>query len=196
MNDDELAIYYNEHVLYEILMLRYAHSRLKTNDQMIWNAMFATFNVSARNIYNFLTNNESKNIGIKDFHHLCRSYTKPNLAKVSGKLQKINNQCFHMAKDRKNSNVGKIYSSDLDDISDWIEAELSRLHGCFDPTFKARLDLSRGDLPSTTTMMSFGSMQPSQSSHPTVLGPTGPTGPTGGLSASNHVIHIAKDGKE
>lgn len=196
MNVDELAAYYNEHVLYEILMLRYAHNRLKTNDQMTWNAMFATFNVSARNIYNFLTNNESKNVGIKDFHRLCRTYTKPNLSKISGKLQKVNNQCFHMGKDRKNSSVGKIYSSDLDEVFNWIEAELSRLHGCFDISFKARLDLSRGDPAANTTVMSFGSISPSQSSHPTFLGSTGPTGLTGGIPASNLVIRIAKDGEE
>lgn len=57
---DALAEYFNEHVLYELLMLRYSGQRLLSempNDgrtQLLWNAMFTAFNVSARNIYDFL----------------------------------------------------------------------------------------------------------------------------------------------
>ena len=55
MTEIELAEYANEHFLYELLMLRYSKHHLQVcRDRLRWNAMFAAFNVSARNFYDFL----------------------------------------------------------------------------------------------------------------------------------------------
>jgi hypothetical protein len=51
MNKQEFVDYFNEHILYELLMCRYAKLRLvEGQTQILWNALFATFNVSARNL--------------------------------------------------------------------------------------------------------------------------------------------------
>jgi len=57
LNKDELIAHFNEHVLFELLMLRYSYMRLSAQvDQISWNALFAAFNVSARNLYEFVSN--------------------------------------------------------------------------------------------------------------------------------------------
>jgi hypothetical protein len=37
---DQLVDYFNEHILYELLMLRYSRGRLRSQTQILWNAAF------------------------------------------------------------------------------------------------------------------------------------------------------------
>jgi hypothetical protein len=65
---DELAGYFNEHVFYELQMLRFSKQWLeKEQTQFVWNAMFAAFNVSARNLYDFLGKRENGNMNVADY---------------------------------------------------------------------------------------------------------------------------------
>jgi len=56
--EDQLVGYFNEHILYELLVLRFAHDRLSTTTQILWNTAFSA--LSARNLYEFLNNKGSK----------------------------------------------------------------------------------------------------------------------------------------
>ena len=89
MTKTELIDYLNEHVLYELLMLRYSKKRLEscTTDRLLWNAMFAAFNVSARNIYEFLSPSDNTCVRLRDFKEHCGKFERGSIEKVKGTLQ-------------------------------------------------------------------------------------------------------------
>jgi len=49
--------YMEEHIPYELLMLRHTYQQMKSsNNQLDWNAFFESFCLHARNLYKFLRN--------------------------------------------------------------------------------------------------------------------------------------------
>jgi hypothetical protein len=85
MDEKQLIGYFNEHVYYELLMLNYAKQRIENApDFMFWNAMFATFNVSARNLYDFLNNKGDRRTDVNV--DACKSHrTVTKRGSTSGK---------------------------------------------------------------------------------------------------------------
>ena len=51
--------YLNEHVAFEVMMLRFAAARLdEEGHQLVWNTLFAAFSVYARNVRLFLNSDK------------------------------------------------------------------------------------------------------------------------------------------
>jgi hypothetical protein len=171
MTKEELIEYFNEHILYELLMLRYAKLRLTNGQtQILWNAMFATFNVSARNLYEFLNNKGSKNeVNVHDYQEYYGDFVRHAISDITGTLQLINEQCFHMGVKRPKVPDKKVNMSRIQTMFDWIESNIDALISNFDDDFRAELQLARANptlQPDTIT-----------------TGPTGPAAP----AATNHV---------
>jgi hypothetical protein len=172
VTQDELVEYFNEHILYELLMLRYSRRRLASETQILWNAMFAAFNVSARNLYEFLNNKGSKNeVNVHDYAEFCRSFNRSSISDITGTLQLLNEQCFHMGKKRPSALDKKVNLQRIETVSQWIEANVENLIKSFDAGFRSKMQLDRAN--------------PDRQPNVYVSGPTGPSAPH--PSATNHV---------
>jgi hypothetical protein len=174
LSDEQLARYFNEHVLYELLMLRYTRERLMNEKmQLAWNAMFSTFNVSARNLYNFLRGNGGQNeVDIRDFSGVT---AKPPLKgreieEIKGPMNSLHAQCLHMGTDRTTALADKINLEQISKVFDYIDAEMRDLINSFESCFKSKISVERSD-PRTAQGLNL-------QHH----GPTGPAAP----SATNY----------
>jgi hypothetical protein len=146
MTREELIEYFNEHILYELLMVRYAQKQLKTETQIIWNAMFATFNVSARNLYEFLNNKGSNNeVKVCDYQKFYGKFGRTPISDITGTLQKLNERCFHMGKKGPTAPDKKVNSQKIQTMLDWIEENMNRLVTNFDEEFRAEIQLQRAN---------------------------------------------------
>src|SRR6266702_81868 len=96
MTRDELIAYFNEHILYELLMLRYSRNLLRSQpQQLVWNANFAAFNVSARNLYEYLSNKGGNNeVNVHAYLPYAKTFRISSKSDITGTLQKINEQVF------------------------------------------------------------------------------------------------------
>ena len=129
MTKSQLLDYFNEHVYYEMLMLRCAKQSLECGcTQLGWNVMFAAFNVSARNLYDFLRNNGGRNNArLVDFRAYRTSQEKPEPDEIPGILSLMNKQCFHMGKDRSKEEDKKIGIEGIRTVFDWVVQNMEKL---------------------------------------------------------------------
>src|SRR3974390_2843387 len=144
---EELAAYFNEHVLYELLQLRYARKRLGTKTtKILWNAMFAAFNVSARNLYDFLNNKGGANeYNVKDFiPHELKLTSKSNL---TGTVQLLGRQVFHFGKLRTDKPDRKINLKNVGLLEDWIETNISHCLDAMEEDLRSQIPPERAELP-------------------------------------------------
>jgi hypothetical protein len=170
---DELAEYFNEHILYELLMLRYARRRLQSETQILWNAMFSAFNVSARNLYEFLNNKGTRNeVNVHDYRDVAPRFDRGSISDITGTLQLLNEQCFHMGKKRPKALNKKVSIERIETVFQWVESNMGNLVDDFDKDFRPKIELNRAD--------------PDHQPDVLVSGPTGPGAPPT-PSATNHV---------
>jgi hypothetical protein len=142
MDEKELLGYFNEHVYYESLMLNYAKNRVENApDFMVWNSMFATFNVSARNLYEFLNNKGDRQTAVNvDDYKLYRTATKRgSTSDVSGTLQMLNAQCFHMGQKRFEVPDGKVNLAKIKEMHAWVVSNMADLLKSFKDDFRSQL---------------------------------------------------------
>ena len=141
MSETELLAYFNEHVFYELLMLSYSKQHLENGlDRYLWNAMFAAFNVSARNLENFLTNKGDRThmrvLDYKDHRTDARSISNEAIRET---VKMLNAQCLHLGKDRfteadKKINLGKVRK-----VSAWVVSNMDNLLKSFKGEFRSKL---------------------------------------------------------
>src|ERR1043166_2628722 len=171
-SEQELLDYFNEHVLYELLMLRFSRSRLQSAPQLLWNAMFSSFNVSARNLYDFLNNKGTKNeVNLHEYRKHANNFKLSSISDITGTLQKINEQVFHMGRKRP-KDTGKITLDRVERVFTWAESNMLGLVASFDEGFRSRIQMDRAD--------------PNHQPTGYMSGPTGPSAPT----ATNHVTFV------
>jgi hypothetical protein len=140
MSETELTEYFNEHLLYELQMLRFSKSQLESKvDPVVWNAMFAAFNVSARNLYEFLKG-EQDNVSVTDYRDYCPSFKRDSASDITGTLQMLNAQCFHMGRKRSKAAAGKVSLDRIKEMSDWLEGNMSRLIASLSEALKVDLE--------------------------------------------------------
>lgn len=185
---DELANYFNEHVLYELLMLRYTKIRLEpigpegpyVVEQLLWNAMFAAFNVSARNIYDFLNGDDKQNVRVVDYRPYCRSFALGSIDDIRMSKDMLHAQCLHMGRGRTKLSKDKITIDRIQKMSEWIEGKMQVLTDSFNAELRSKVNPERAD--------------PRQSGNWVLSqGPTGPSAPplmldvtTTSPTATNH----------
>ena len=175
LTKEELLDYFNEHVLYELLMLRYAKGRLRSQTQILWNSMFATFNISARNLYEFLNNKGGNNeINVHDYRAFYGNFERSSISDITGTLQLLNEQCFHMGKKRPKAVDKKVNLDRIQTVFDWVEGNVTSLLNNFETSFRAQIQIERAD--------------PSRVTHAEV---SGPTGASPSPSATNHPTFLS-----
>ena len=181
MTRQELSDYFNEHILYELLMLRYTKRRLVDGQtQILWNAMFSAFNVSARNLYEFLSNKGGKNeVNLHDYKDYYGSFGRSSISDITGTLQMLNAQVFHMGVKRFKEIDQKVNIERIQTMFDWAETNVLALVKSFDDEFRASIQLERANPDHQPSTM--------------VLGPTGPAAPP---SATNHVVFMRPDDEQ
>lgn len=175
MTRDELIAYFNEHVLYEVLMLRYTRNHLRSSPhQLVWNANFAAFNVSARNLYDYLNNKGGKNeVNVHAYLPYAKTFRISPISEITGTLQKINEQVFHMGRKRP-KDTGKVTLDRVEVVFQWAQSNMVSLAASFDEDFRKEIPMDRADPAVVPTIPTSG---------PTGPGASGPT-------STNHVIAV------
>lgn len=181
MTETELFDYFNEHVFYEMQMLNYTRGRLENApDQPTWNAMFAAFNVSARNLYDFLNNNGDRrtDVNVDDYKNFRSDAKRSSTSDVTGTLNKLHAQCLHLGKDRFKEPDKKINLDRIRTMSAWVVSNVTALLGSFKEEFRSKLNSDWIDLVAQRIVS--GPIGPelgtlTTSTFAMVNGPTGPT---------------------
>jgi hypothetical protein len=111
--------YLDEHLPYMLKMVRYTYGEmLQPQSYLSFNAHFESFAVNARNLANFLTNADTGNFKSCEFAEGFKA-RKDN---VAGLTQKLEQQVFHVAKNRPRYKAdGKFDTGDAKPVLDWIE---------------------------------------------------------------------------
>ncbi|MGP0060080.1 MAG: hypothetical protein ACLPID_12420 [Beijerinckiaceae bacterium] len=125
-SEAERKFYLNEHLRYEMFMLRYTAQTLPLRAQLDWNVCVESLTVHARNLYLFLTNDkDAKNFKARDF------VEKFNVRKddTKGIFERINRQVLHLGKARRSDVAGKISPDDVVTVSHWLEKHFMEFVG-------------------------------------------------------------------
>jgi hypothetical protein len=175
---DELVDYFNEHVFYELLMLRYSKQRLENGgDQLLWNAMFAAFNVSARNLYYFVGKRDGANVNVADYRTYCQTFDRGSIEDVKNTLESLNAQCLHLGRKRYKEAEKKINLDKIRAVSAWIESRMDNLLKSFNNDFRSKLRPEWAGLVAQQPAIGVdGPKGPSARSVPSNITTRGPTG--------------------
>jgi hypothetical protein len=152
----------DEHLPYELMMVRYTIKRLKEYVFWLdWNAYHSAFAVAAANMAGFLTNNDTGNLKAADF----APGFKARKGELAAKFAKMEPQIFHLGKGRP-SEAGKFKINDATEAANWIESEmgifLSQL-GDWEKYWNAARAVPQ-DRPRDTPTMSFTGLEPQTAS--------------------------------
>jgi len=160
-----------DHLPYELLMLRYTMAEIrKPQSTLLWNALFESFGVHARNLYDFLTNGaDSRSLMAKDFNDSL----KVDKGDVSGKMDRLRSEVLHLGKRRKGTQAEKIDLSDAEAVFGWIEAGMATFIASLGE-YIAYWDANRAD-PSKVAAA------------PPTQGPTGPAQ----QSSTSHIVAVS-----
>jgi len=123
-SDPEKCDFLAEHLLYELLMLRFAHAQiLKPQGQLTWNALYESFAVHARILFDFLTNDaHSENMQASDYNS---AFEAKDPGAVRGVKNSLNPHVLHLAKIRKEADR-KPHIDRLKKLYVWLDENLIR----------------------------------------------------------------------
>jgi hypothetical protein len=177
MTKAELIEQFDEHVFYEVQMLIYTKQCLeKEQPQPVWNAMFAAFNVSARNLENFLSNKgNNTRLRVLDYDPYRKVSGKFKNEPIRKALEQLNAQCLHLGKSRTPKPDDKINIVKIRKIFTWVVSSMDSLLKNLKDDFRPQSDWT--GLLSQKLTVRVGPQGPSA----TNVTSTMTTGPTGGL---------------
>src|SRR3981189_2884944 len=114
MNEDQQKRdYLDEHLPYMLKMLRYTYGQmLQKQHYLSWNAHFESFAVHARNLVKFLTNSDARNFKA---HKFVQDY-KARVGDIQGAMAKLEQQVFHLGKNRPPTFVGKFNTEHAQEV--------------------------------------------------------------------------------
>jgi hypothetical protein len=143
----QLTEHLQDHLPYELLMLRYTYARMQTETHdLVYNAMYECFCMHARNLWDFLHNEGTgNNLKAKE---LAKEYRAPE----DQKAQRIINfdmqgQVFHFGKSRPSNQTDKIGLEKCKTVFDCLEKAFAEFMATnwTDPSLKAKFDQDRAD---------------------------------------------------
>ena len=123
--DQQRRDYLNEHLPYEMKMLRYTYGQMQHRQHYLsWNAHYESFAVHARNLVNLLTNGDTGNFKASDFVPGYRA----RIGDAQGSMGKLRTQVFHLGKKRPRTVIDKFNTEPgAKEVVEWIEiCELHR----------------------------------------------------------------------
>lgn len=159
--EDEKREYIEEHLRYEELMLRYTLSKVTDlTAGLDWCAYLESFAVHARNIHDFLTNNEGSSHRARDFvkGHRSDPNTRP------GSYQRLNAQIFHLTKGRPSESSEKFNSNNAMEVAKWIDAELKKFFDALGEDY-----LTKWRKPGAKLTINIGGSVPTATNTPAVF---------------------------
>lgn len=123
MNPQEKIKYLNEHLHYEVVMMRWAFGKIPSvPPSLLQNTFIECFAVHARGLYDFLTNKaDSRNALAEDF---LAEHFKPDTTDISPKITKLNQQIFHTGTQRTDDPALKFNTEDGAKVLQWVEDTL------------------------------------------------------------------------
>lgn len=162
--DHELIDYLIEHVAYEWLMLRFTYERSRTDSELLSNALYESFGLHARALYDFLRNEKDhRNFKASNFVH---DFAVNDRRALEGLVPSINQQLIHLGKRRAND-ADKITRIDVERVYAWIENGMNKFISELPSNFGCAWDATRIDpanfenslrLSNTATQSSFPTM--------------------------------------
>jgi hypothetical protein len=173
-SQQKLSDYLPNHLLYELLMLRFTVMRLRGNqDQLLWNALYESFGVHARNLYDFLRNDgDSRNFKASDY---IVGFEVKDRNGVNGLVQTMHQQLLHLGKRRTANKDEKIDVSDIQKIAAWVETGIQKFLDELQVPYRAHWKPDLAD-PNSFPTTHLGDSSPQQSSFPTyIIGKIGRT---------------------
>lgn len=133
-SDEDLKAYLAEHLKYERDMLRFTYSMLFQMDGLRWCAMFESFGLHARNLYDFLRHEGQAGNTIRADDYV-QGRSKPAASNVDGKMNK---SFFHLSTSRLENTPVNL--ADAIAIGGWIDKEWEAWSGQLGEPFKALVD--------------------------------------------------------
>jgi|GEM_PF-1293164 len=161
--DEDLVAYLKEHLKYERDMLRFTYAMLFEMDGCRWCAMFESFGVHARNLYDFLRHEGGATNTVRADDYVP-GRKKPAASNVGGKL---NGSVFHLSTSRLANKPVSL--TDATAIGGWIDKEWEAWAGQLREPFKALIDTSPA-CPAPPSGVAAGS--PSATNHITTSSST------------------------
>lgn len=121
---------------YEVCQLRHTYARLYTcKEQLDWNAFLELFAVHARLLIEFLCNEaDARSYKACDFaeeYRLTRSKSD-----IHGALTKLDEQIFHLSKNRKTDPSDKVNTARAKRLVEWIEPALRQFEDALDEAYR------------------------------------------------------------
>jgi hypothetical protein len=138
-SEAERKTYLNEHLGYEMFMLRYTAQTLpQRHQQLDWNICVESFAVHARVLYEFLTNDtSSQNFRARDY---VRDFKAPKTNDTKGIFDRVHRQVLHLAKNRSSEAAGKIILADVEKAKQWIEDHFKIFIGSLEEPYRSCWD--------------------------------------------------------
>ena len=143
-NERQKLAWVEEHLAYELLMLRYVHPKLAgPQTQMDWNALLVAFAVYARNLYYFLTNGDTQNLKACDF---VPSFKAEKTDETKAVFQRLRDQVFHLGKSRPvGKSAKKAGLDDADAAFNWIEKHFAAFIDKLNEPYRSRWSWRRAE---------------------------------------------------
>ena len=116
----EKTEYLQEHLSYELLMLRHTLTEITKPHRILdWNAFLESFAVHARNLYDFLTNSDDcRNFKAQDFINGFKAAKDDNTISM---FLRLHSQVFHLGKSRPIEQAEKANVDHAKQVIAWIE---------------------------------------------------------------------------
>jgi hypothetical protein len=163
-SEAERKTYLNEHLGYEMFMLRYTAQTLpQRHQQLEWNICVESFAVHARVLYEFLTNDTiSQNFRARDY---VRDFKAPKTNDTIGIFDRVHRQVLHLAKNRSSEAAGKIILADVEKAKQWIEDHFKIFIGSLEEPYRSCWDEHAATPPQNGLSLMFtASGEPSSTS--------------------------------
>lgn len=156
----DLMAYLNEHLAYERRMLRFTFKMLFETDGPRWCAMFESFGVHARNLYDFLRHEGKGATNIRAVDYVPNRKKSEALATIDAKM---NSSLFHLSTSRLENKP--VTLSDAVVIGAWIDREWQAWATQLPEPFRGMVDTERA----CAQPLEEASAAPSATGHVVVL---------------------------
>lgn len=192
---DQKQLYLEDHLPYELGMLRYTHEKLaNVRDQLDWNAYFESFCVHARNLYLFLAGGDPNN--------MKAAYFIPGFKKTprtNNLFPRLLGQVFHLSPRRESEAAKKVALEDASAMRDWIEDGIRDFENELDADSRALWKHAQATYWTTSALfIGVKGLRPSATNHIDIstsgfsaeagVGQAGPTGPSGPTTTSQGTV--------
>jgi hypothetical protein len=153
-SQDDLIAFLNEHVSYELLMLRYTRQQLPLElHPLDWNAKFESYFTHARLLCKFFSGtDDNRNIAAHDY---VADFSPSGRREMEGLLLKLDQQIFHLGKQRAASER-KLSIDDVDRMSEWLEKNAANFITALPEPYKKSWNSDHADPSKLKTTIKTG----------------------------------------